>query len=80
MVAALAGAYGVAVLSGIAIAWALPLARAEAVTVATIAALFVWPAAAMGCFATRTALRAWIGLGVASAILSAIACAAGWRP
>lgn len=80
LLAAVAGGYAVATLVAIAGARALPLARVEAVTVGTLAALLAMPLAAMGCFWARSAWRAWAGIFLFAAVFGGIALAAGWRP
>ncbi|WP_404334681.1 iron transporter [Sphingomonas sp. MMS12-HWE2-04] len=64
------GAYAVASLAAIAIGPVLPLARNEAVTSATLVAVLVWVGAILWAFGARTALRAWLGLGGAAALLA----------
>jgi hypothetical protein len=78
--AALAGGYGVAALLAIALAWTLPMARIDAATTGTIAALLALPAAAMGCFWARSAARAWLGITLFATVFGGIAFVAGWRP
>ncbi len=78
--AALAGGYGVAALVAIAGAWALPMARIEAATIGTIAAMLALPIAAMGSFWARSAARAWAGILIFAALFGGIALIAGWRP
>jgi hypothetical protein len=80
LIAALGGGYAVAALLAIAGAWALPMAREEAATTATIAAIVAMPVAAMGCFWAKSATRAWIGILAFAALFAGIALAAGWRP
>lgn len=80
LLAATAGAYGLAALVAIACARGLPLDRIEAVSIGTLAALVVMPLAAMACFWARSAGRAWAGIVLAGALLGAVALATGWRP
>jgi hypothetical protein len=78
--AAVAGGYAVAVLTAIATATALPLSREEAATLSVFTGLLALPVAAMGCFWARSAVRAWVGTGIAAALFAGVALAAGWRP
>jgi hypothetical protein len=80
LVAATAGAYGMAALVAIACAQGLPIDRIEAVTVGTMAALIVMPLAAMGCFWAQSAGRAWVGVLLGCTLFGGIALATGWQP
>lgn len=71
-VAAIGGGY---VLTSIAIALlalALPLPRADAVTIATLLSFMVYTCVILWVFATASALRAWTGVVGASAVLGAV--------
>lgn len=71
-VAAIGGGY---VLTSIAIALlalALPLPRADAVSIATLLSFAVYTGVILWVFATTSAWRAWGGVLVASAVLGAI--------
>lgn len=71
VLAACCGGYGVAAVSSSVLALALPhlsaLTRADAVLVATLLSFVIYTVAALWVFRARTALRAWIGLGVVCA-------------
>src|SRR5215217_7907462 len=59
-VAATAGGYALASLAAAVLALALPLPREEAVTAGALVAFLLLPLAAVGCFATSSARRAWL--------------------
>lgn len=80
VIAALGGGYAVAALLSVTLARLLPLDRVQAVMAATMVALLVWPSAALGCFWTASAMRAWLGVFLASALLAGLALLTGWRP
>ena len=63
-VAAIGGGYVLAALGGALIALALPLPRADAVTIATLLAFVIYPCVILWVFATRSALHACIGVAV----------------
>ena len=67
--AAIAGGYVLASLAAVALTVALPLDRTDAV----LFGMMVWV------FAARSAVRAWAGMGLASAALAAIVLAARWH-
>jgi hypothetical protein len=71
--AALFGGYAVAALASAALALWLPGPRSEAAMAGTLASFAVYAAAAMGCFAVRSAARAWWGLAAAAALLGGLA-------
>jgi hypothetical protein len=50
----------------------LPGHNVDRVVTATLSGLVVMPCALMWCFATRTALQAWLGLLIAGLLLRAI--------
>lgn len=66
--AAILGGYALAATSAMFLAVALPVARAQAVLTGMLVAIVLCACAALWAFATRTALRAWIGI-VAPALL-----------
>jgi len=68
IVAALFGGYGLGALTSVA-ALALPMARSQAVLAGMLASFVVYTAAVIWVFAVRSALRAWVGLAVAAALL-----------
>lgn len=78
--AAVVGGYAVAALAAVAVGTLLPGTRATAAVTATLTALLVIPAAAMACFWTRSAARAWAIMLAACALLAGAALAGGWRP
>jgi len=63
-VAAIGGGYVLAALAGALIALALPLPRADAVTIATLLAFVIYPCVILWVFATRSALHACVGVAV----------------
>ena len=71
------GAYAVAALLATALARTLPMARVEAVVVATLLAFLVAPAVTVWAFLARGPWRATAGVVVAALLLSAIVWAAG---
>ena len=71
-VAAIAGGYLLSALAGALIALALPLARADAVTIATLLSFVIYPCVILWVFATRSALRACVGVAATCAVLGAI--------
>lgn len=71
------GAYGVAALAAAALARTLPMARVEAVTIATLIAYLVAPAVTIWAFLARGPLRALTGVGLAALLLGGIGWIAG---
>lgn len=71
-VAAIGGSYAVSSLAVTALAIFLPGREVDRVVAATLIGLVVFPCAVMWCFATRTALKAWLGLLVTGLMLGAI--------
>ena len=77
--AALAGGYLLAAATAAACAVYLPLPRAEAVVSGALLAYPVYAAAAMACFACRSATRAWAGtLGPAALLGLAVLLPRHW--
>lgn len=70
--AAVGGSYVVTSLAVAALALLLPGREVDRVVAATLTGLLVFPCAVMWCFATRTALRAWLGLLAGGLLLGAI--------
>lgn len=70
--AAIGGGYAVSALAVAALAIGLPGREVDRVVAATLTGLVVYPCAVMWCFATRTALRAWLGLLAAGLLLGAV--------
>jgi hypothetical protein len=60
--AAIVGGYALAATCAMFFAVALPIARAQAVLTGMLVAIVLCACAALWAFATRTALRAWIGI------------------
>lgn len=71
-VAAIAGGYVLAALLTMLLSVSLPMARAEAVMTATLLSFAIYTCAVMWVFATRSALRAWLGLAIPAAVIAAI--------
>ncbi len=71
------GAYGVAALAAAALARTLPMARVEAVTIATLIAYLIAPAVTIWAFLARGPFRALAGVGIAALLLGGIGWIAG---
>lgn len=76
-VAAIGGGYVLTAIASALIAVALPLPRADAVTLATLLSFVVYTCVILWVFATTSALRAWIGVLAASGVLGALLWMAG---
>lgn len=76
-VAAIAGGYVLTSIASALIAIALPLPRADAVTIATLLSFVVYTCVILWVFATTSALRAWVGVVATSSILGAVLWIAG---
>jgi len=70
--AAIGGGYAVSSLAVTGLALVLPGRDVDRVVAATLIGLVVYPCAVMWCFATRNALRAWLGLLTAGLLLGAV--------
>ncbi|MEG2806177.1 DUF3649 domain-containing protein [Stenotrophomonas sp.] len=62
--AAIVGGYALAATCSMFLAAALPMARSQAVLTGMLVAIVLCACAALWAFATRTALRAWIGIAL----------------
>ena len=71
-VAAIGGGYVLTSIAVALLALALPLPRADAVTIATLLSFVVYTCVILWVFATASALRAWIGVAAASGVLGAV--------
>ena len=71
-VAAIGGGYVLTSIASALIAIALPLPRADAVSIATLLSFVVYTCIILWVFATSSALRAWIGVVASSAVLGAV--------
>lgn len=71
-VAAIVGGYVLAALVTMLLSVSLPMARSEAVMTATLLSFAVYTCAVLWVFATRSALRAWLGLLIPAAVIAAI--------
>ncbi|MNK45385.1 hypothetical protein D3C87_641450 [compost metagenome] len=71
-VAAIVGGYVLAALVTMLLSVSLPMARSEAVMTATLLSFAIYTCAVMWAFATRSALRAWLGLLMPAAVIAAI--------
>ena len=76
-VAAIGGGYVLTSTAIALIALALPLPRADAVTLATLLSFVVYTCAILWVFATSSATRAWGGIVLVSAVLGAVLWIAG---
>lgn len=70
--AAIVGGYVLAALVTMLLSVSLPMARSEAVMTATLLSFAIYTCAVMWVFATRSALRAWLGLAIPAAVIAAI--------
>ncbi len=71
IVAATFGGYVLASLAGICLAALLPMVRAEAMVSGMMLSFLIYVVAVLWCFACRSAWRAWLGVLVPCALLSA---------
>lgn len=71
------GAYAVAALAAAALARTLPMARVEAVTIATMIAYLVAPAVTISAFLARGPWRALAGVALAALLLGGVGWMAG---
>ncbi|KAB8063894.1 MULTISPECIES: DUF3649 domain-containing protein [Janthinobacterium] len=71
-VAAIVGGYVLAALVTMLLSVSLPMARSEAVMTATLLSFAIYTCVVMWVFATRSALRAWLGLAIPAAVIAAI--------
>jgi len=76
-VAAIGGGYALTSSAIALIALALPLPRADAVTLATLLSFVIYTCAILWVFATHSATRAWVGILGSSALLYAVLWLAG---
>ena len=67
--AAIVGGYALAATSSMFVAVSLPIARSQAVLTGMLVAIVLCACAALWAFATRTALRAWVGILIPTALL-----------
>lgn len=75
--AAIGGGYLLTAIASALIAIALPLPRADAVTIATLLSFVVYTCVILWVFATASALRAWVGVAGSCAVLGAVLWIAG---
>lgn len=68
--AAILGGYALAAAATAFLSVALPMARSQAVLTAMFIGIVLYACAALWAFATRTALRAWLGIAPPAAILA----------
>ena len=66
--AAIVGGYALAATCSMFFAVALPIARGQAVLTGMLVAIVLCACAALWAFATRTALRAWVGIALPTAV------------
>lgn len=78
ILAALFGGYLVAALTSVCITQFLPLSRADAVVTGMLLSFLVYLVAVLWCFACRSALLAWLGMLLPSAVLGAVFACARW--
>ncbi|WMJ71500.1 DUF3649 domain-containing protein [Stenotrophomonas sp. 24(2023)] len=70
--AAILGGYALASMTSVFCAVALPMARGQAVLTGMLVGIVVAACAALWAFATRSALRAWLGILVPTLLLAGI--------
>ena len=75
IVAAVFGGYALAAVTSIGLAGILPMQRGDAVMTALLLNFLIYCLAVLWAFATRTALRAWIGIGAWTAAFGLVALA-----
>ena len=75
--AAMLGGYTLASVTAVFLALALPGARGQAVLTGMLIAILIAACAALWAFATRSALRAWVGIALPALMLAAAARALG---
>jgi hypothetical protein len=75
--AAIFGGYALAAVTSVFCALALPGARGQTVLTGMLVAIVVCACAALWAFATRTALRAWVGILLPTLVMAAVARALG---
>lgn len=66
--AAIGGGYALAATCSMFVAVALPVARGQAVLTGMLVGIVLCACAALWAFATRTALRAWVGIAAPTAV------------
>ncbi|GAB3060939.1 DUF3649 domain-containing protein [Stenotrophomonas tumulicola] len=71
--AAILGGYTLAAVTSVFCAVVLPGARGQTVLTGMLVAIVVAACAALWAFATRTALRAWVGIALPTLLLAAVA-------
>jgi hypothetical protein len=75
--AAIFGGYALAAVTCVFCALALPGARGQTVLTGMLVAIVVCACAALWAFASRTALRAWLGIALPTLVMAAVARALG---
>ena len=75
IVAAVLGGYALAAVTSIGLAGILPMDRGDAVMTALLLNFLFYCLAVLWAFATRSALRAWIGIGAWTAVFGIVALA-----
>ena len=78
VLAAVFGGYLLAALASVCMTALLPISRADAVASGMMTSFLVYLVAVLWCFACRTALQAWLGLGVPGAVLATVSALAYW--
>ena len=75
IVAAVFGGYVLAAVTSIGLVGILPMERGDAVMTALLLNFLIYCLAVLWVFATRSALRAWIGIGTWTAVFGLVALA-----
>ncbi|MES2026383.1 MAG: DUF3649 domain-containing protein [Pseudomonadota bacterium] len=68
-IAAILGGYAVTALTTAVLSLVLPMARVDAVMMATLLSFTVYTCAVLWVFAARSAFHAWIGIGLPAVVL-----------
>ena len=77
IVAAVFGGYTLATVTAIGLAGILPMGRGDAVMTGLLLSFVFYCLAVLWAFATRSALRAWIGIAAWTAVFGIVALATG---
>ncbi|MBD1550828.1 DUF3649 domain-containing protein [Pseudomonas typographi] len=78
VVAAALGGYAVAALASVCLAWVLPMAQAQGVITSMMLGFVVYLAAALWCFACRSAWRAWAAMLGCALVLGVLDAGLYW--
>lgn len=76
--AAVLGGYALASASAVFLSFLFPGSVADAVLAASLPSFAIYTAAVIWAFAARSAVRAWLGLGLPTLLLGVAATLCGW--